>query len=405
MEPAVSTMEEKEIRSTFSMRKVLVPVLIGLIAAGYLLWRDLGKERYERALDGTGNMVWVDSNANGLPDLSDPDEFHAVAPGTGDYRKMSTMEVLGTINWTRQSTFWMLLAVLATAFRDLGYIYRMRVLSDGHLDWRQSYNVTMLWEFASAMTPSVVGGSGIAMFIIGREGIALGRATAIVLVTAMMDELFYVVAVPIVFFSVGMDNLFPEQLDHAFWGLPIKSIFWIGYGFIMLLVLIVFYSIFFKPRAFKFVLLKIFKLPFLRRWRPGVIRVGDDIATTSSELRGKPKRFWVKAFGATCFSWASRFLVINFIAAAFFNIGEPLLLYARQLIMWVILLISPTPGSSGVAEVAFSGFFRDLLPAVGYIGAIALLWRVLTYYLYLIIGVITLPRWLRNTSKRSTSPA
>jgi hypothetical protein len=109
MEPADSTMEEKEIRSTFSMRKVLVPVLIGLIAAGYLLWRDLGKERYERALDGTGNMVWVDSNANGLPDLSDPDEFREVAEGAGEYRKMSTMEVLGTINWTdraRSGCYW-----------------------------------------------------------------------------------------------------------------------------------------------------------------------------------------------------------------------------------------------------------------------------------------------------------
>lgn len=400
MEPINSTLEEKEIRSKFRVRKVLVPVLIGLMAAGFLLWRDLGKERFERATDGTGDHEWVDRNHNSIPDLSDPDEFDQVALGHGNYRKMSTMEVLGTINWTKHSGWWILCAILATVFRDFGYIYRMRVLSDGHLNWSQSYNVTMLWEFASAMTPSVVGGSGIAMFIIGREGLALGRATAIVLVTALMDELFYVVAVPVVFLFVGMDNLFPAQLNNAFWGLPIRTIFWIGYGFIVLLVLFVFYSVFFRPRAFKFVLLKIFKLPFLRRWRPGVIRVGDDIVTTSAELRGKPKRFWAKAFGATCFSWASRFLVINFIAAAFFTVGDHLLLYARQLIMWVILLISPTPGSSGVAEVAFSGFFRDLLPAVGYIGAIALLWRLFTYYLYLIVGSITLPRWLRNTAKR-----
>jgi hypothetical protein len=207
--------------------------------------------------------------------------------------------------------------------------------------------------------------------------------------------------VPRVVLFVGMDNLVPEQLDHAFWGLPIRSIFWIGYGFIVLLVLIVFYSVFFRPRAFKFILLRIFKLPFLRRWRPGVIKVGDDIVVTSDELKDKRKRFWATAFAATCISWASRFLVINFIAAAFFTIADPLLLYARQLIMWVILLISPTPGSSGVAEVAFSGFFRDLLPAVGYIGAIVIIWRLLTYYLYLIVGTLVLPRWLRNTKVRS----
>lgn len=397
---AATTDEEQDFRSRFRLRRVLIPVLIGMLAAGWLLWRDLGKERFEKALDGKGDHVWVDSNHNHLADLSDPADFEAVEPGTGAYRKMTTMEVLGTINWTWTSTFWIIMAVLATALRDLGYIYRMRVLSDGHLSWRQSFNVTFLWEFASALTPSVVGGSGIAMFIIGREGLALGRATAIVLVTALMDELFYVIMVPLVFLFVGMEHLFPPQLDHAFWGLPIKVIFWIGYGFILGMVFIVTYSVFFRPRAFKFALLRIFKLPFLSRWRPNVIKVGDDIVTTSDELKGKPKRFWAKAFGATCLSWGSRFLVINFIAAAFFTVGDHLLLYARQLIMWVILLISPTPGSSGVAEVAFSGFFQDLLPAVGYIGALAVIWRILSYYLYLFIGTIVLPRWLRNTRGR-----
>ncbi|MCB0634891.1 MAG: flippase-like domain-containing protein, partial [Lewinella sp.] len=88
----------------------------------------------------------------------------------------------------------------------------------------------------------------------------------------------------------------------------------------------------------------------------------------------------------------------NCIAAAFFPVSDHLLLYARQLIMWVILLISPTPGSSGVAEVAFAGFFRDLFPVVGYIGAVAIVWRLLSYYLYLFMGVVILPRWLRRTS-------
>lgn len=395
-----ATDQEQDLRNKLGLRKVLIPVVIGLLAAAWLLWRDLGKERFERVGAGLGDFAWVDANGNHIADLTNAAEFKEVGTGHGDFKRMTATETLRTIDWTWESTGWILLAVLVTAFRDLGYIYRIRVLSDGYLSWRQSFNVTFLWEFASSLTPSVVGGSSIAMFIIGREGIALGRATAIVLVTALMDELFYIVMVPLVFLAVGMDNLFPAQLDHAFWGLPIRTIFWIGYGFILLLVAIIFYSVFFRPRAFKFVLLRVFKLPFIKRWRPEVIKVGDDIATTSAELKGKRKRFWAKAFGATCFSWASRFLVINFIAAAFFSIDDHLLLYARQLIMWVILLISPTPGGSGIAEIAFAGFFRDLLPAVGYIGAIAIIWRVLSYYLYLIMGTVILPRWLRRTAGR-----
>ena len=167
------------------------------------------------------------------------------------------------------------------------------------------------------------------------------------------------------------------------------------------MTLTVAYAIFYRPRAFKYLLLQVFRWRLLRRWRPAVIKVGDDIIVASREFRGKRIGFWARSFGATCFSWASRFLVINFIAAAFFPVSDHLLLYARQLIMWVILLISPTPGSSGVAEIAFSGFFRDLIPAVGFIGAVAILWRILSYYLYLFIGVITLPRWLRRTARGS----
>jgi uncharacterized protein (TIRG00374 family) len=398
MSEAKKGTSESDLRRTFSLRKVLLPVFIGMLAAGWLLWRDLGRDRFELDVQGRGDHQWVDRNGNGMADLTDPAEFVRVDDGSGTHVRMSTGDILRSIDWGWHSAVWILLAVVATAFRDLGYIFRLRVLSDGHLSWRQAFNVTFLWEFASAMTPSVVGGSGIAMFIIGREGIELGRATAIVLVTALMDELFYVVMVPLVFLAVGTQDLFPDQLDHAFWGMPIKSIFLLGYLFILVLVLAIFYGVFFRPRAFKFALLRVFKLPFLRRWRPMVIQVGDDIVTTSQELRGKPKRFWMKAFAATCFSWANRFVVVNLIVAAFFPVTDHLLLYARQMIMWVILLISPTPGGSGVAEIAFSGFFKDLLPAVGYIGAVAVVWRILSYYLYLFMGTVILPRWLRNTA-------
>jgi glycosyltransferase 2 family protein len=68
--------------------------------------------------------------------------------------------------------------------------------------------------------------------------------------------------------------------------------------------------------------------------------------------------------------------------------------------MWIVLLISPTPGSSGAAEFAFSGFMADLLPAGASLVLIALLWRLVTYYIYLIAGSVVGPRWLKRTSTK-----
>ena len=71
--------------------------------------------------------------------------------------------------------------------------------------------------------------------------------------------------------------------------------------------------------------------------------------------------------------------------------------------MWVILLVSPTPGGSGVAEYAFPIFLGDFIPP-GLETALGLLWRLLSYYPYLFIGFIILPFWIRRVYlKRLTS--
>ncbi len=72
-------------------------------------------------------------------------------------------------------------------------MYRIRLLTDKQLSWRNSFHVIMLWEFASSVTPpSIVGGSAVALFIVTKEGIKPGRATAIVMITALLDELFFI---------------------------------------------------------------------------------------------------------------------------------------------------------------------------------------------------------------------
>ncbi len=40
---------------------------------------------------------------------------------------------------------------------------------------------------------------------------------------------------------------------------------------------------------------------------------------------------------------------------------------------------------------------RDLLPVGAMLVIVAILWRLLTYYIYLFAGVVVLPRWLRRT--------
>jgi uncharacterized protein (TIRG00374 family) len=406
---------ESDILRKLNPRKILIPVGLGFAVATLLLYFNLNDVRFEEVSDGVcGNYEWLGTPGVDMPAYSDESEFVEVGSCEGTYRKRTYRDTLSDIDWSWHSSFWICMALLGMVMRDLAYMYRIRVLTDYELSWGKSFRVIMLWEFASALTPSIVGGSGIAMFILNREGIKLGKSTAIVLVSALLDELFYITMVAIVLIAIGTSNLFPVSLEKTVFGITFgtEGIFWIGYVFIFLMTTVILLGIFYVPRTLKYLLLQIFRLPILRRWRYQVIQVGDDIITTSKELKGKPWKYWLKSFGATYVSWTFRYLVVNFLILAFMSqtnplvasIGDHLLIYARQLVMWVIMLISPTPGSSGVAEFAFSGFLKEFIP-LGLVGALALLWRLISYYPYLFIGAAILPRWIRSTGKQGKSGA
>ena len=300
------------------------------------------------------------------------------------------------VEWTFSSFFWLVIALLMMAIRDVSYMYRIRVLTDNKISWRNSFDVIMLWEFASALTPSVVGGSSIALYIVHKEGVSIGKSTAVVMVTAFLDELFYIIMVPVIIVIVGFSNLFPVSLEDEILGIRLGTIgiFILGYIFILILTSIILYAVFLNPRGFKSLLLFIFKFKWIKKWRYAAIQVGDDIMTTSIELKGKDWNFWMKAFGATFFSWTARFWVVNFMILAFLPVSDHFLVYGRQLVMWVIMLISPTPGGSGVAELAFSGFLGEF--TLGLAAAFAFLWRLLSYYPYLFIGSFVLPNWIKR---------
>jgi uncharacterized membrane protein YbhN (UPF0104 family) len=52
-----------------------------------------------------------------------------------------------------------------------------------------------------------------------------------------------------------------------------------------------------------------------------------------------------------------------------------------------------------LAEVVFGGFLSDFVPE-NIAMVIAFVWRIVTYYTYLIIGVLVIPNWIGNVLNR-----
>jgi glycosyltransferase 2 family protein len=375
--------------------RVWIALLIGLSVSIYLLYSNLNEVRFIEVVENeVGTHIWVDGNHNGIIEHWLEDDF--AAHELGDFRKQNISDILTEIQWSAQSTVFILLAVLMIFVRDLGYIIRIRLLTDKKLSWHRSFIVIMMWEFASALSPGVVGGAAVAMFILNREKIPMGRATALVVITAFLDNLFFVLCVPIVVMVVGYSVMFADFSGDISGGLI--TLFWLGYGVIVFVSLLLFISLFFQPRLIKSMLMLIAKLPFIKKYREDFRRTGDEIIITSKEFRGRSAKFWLGIFGATFLSWTGRYLVINMILAAFLSLGfyEHFVVLAKQFALWVIMLVSPTPGASGVAEWGFTRLLGSFATSALLISSLAILWRLISYFPYLFIGSLLMPRWLKK---------
>jgi glycosyltransferase 2 family protein len=341
-------LDEKKIFKTLNINRIWLPVVLGVGVAFYLFASD--------------------------------DNF-----------RLANLSLISKADWR-----YMLLVLLAVMVRDLGYMYRIRALTHNGLSWLSSFYVTVLWEFSSAVTPSVVGGSLVAIFLLLKEGINLGKSLAYVIITSIFDNLFFIGATSLGFFG-AYDSIFADisTLESGL-GSSLRVLFWSSHALVTAYTLTMLFAVFVRPKFFKWALLKITSIGFLKRWRQAARKHGDEIIMASQALQGEKISYWLKIGGITLVTWSARYLVINLIIASYISLDfvDHLVILGKQVIVWTVMLVSPTPGSSGTAEFFYQQLHKSILGDYTLITGV--LWRVLTYYFYLIIGIFYLPRWIKR---------
>ena len=123
---------EENIKKQLSWKKIILPILIGLGVSVYLLVSDLSKVSFQEAIGSEkGTHAWVDSNGNNKVDLSDRSEF--IPSDQGAYVAKKTKDVILEYEWSFAAILSLFGALLMLVLRDFFYMYRIRVLSNGHL--------------------------------------------------------------------------------------------------------------------------------------------------------------------------------------------------------------------------------------------------------------------------------
>ncbi len=290
---------------------------------------------------------------------------------------------------------YLLLLFVAVGIRDLGYLYRIRVLTGDKVSWLSGFYVIAAWEFISAITPFGVGGGVTAVFLLLREGVSLGRALACIIMPTLLDNIFFLGVAPLSFWGCYASITTHVSTWGSNLGTSIELLFWMSYCGMLAYTLLLAVGLFLRPQFLYWSLRSITSNTLLQRWRRVVYDYGDDIIKAATCLNGESFSFWRKVVSVSFLIWSLRYLVLNVTIAAYLPLSwtAHLLILSKQFIMWSIMLVSPTPGGSGAVEFFYKQLHQDLLG--DYTLVTLLIWRLFTYYIYLILGIVSLPRLYR----------
>ena len=309
----------------------------------------------------------------------------------------------------------LVLAALALVVRDGAFAYKVRLSAGEKLSWGQAIRAIVMWEFGAAITPKV-GEVAFTFFVLKRSGLSFGRSTGVLVLNTFLDNVVFVGVFGVLYVVLGhhiltMPPICPDLIGDSvmqktmFYVRHFADKAWIGYVIFCALAIFFGVALFVLPARSKQFFYRLADMPGLHRFQHSIRHLGDEIDITAHEYKNQTSAFWLKMITATLVNWSARYAIVCALVFAFASTSPGFSfwdVYARQYVLWMFLIIPTTPGASGWAEITFIALNCEFLPfSLPAKIAVAAIWRIFTYYLYLIVGIIVLPGWLKRTAKNA----
>lgn len=297
---------------------------------------------------------------------------------------------------------------LAFAFivlQDCFGAFRIHLLSNKKISTKHAFIDVLLIQFANAITPPIASSTAIPMYIFNKEKIGWANSSLIVIINMILDQIMFLIFIPIFWLLFGKINILGFiQNNETVQYTSVISIITFGYFSFLMVSGSIILILFIAPKksiACIYFLLNKMKLQ-------GVIVSIQPFLFQLYKIRilllHKSVNFWLQISVCTIGIWLMKFVCASILLLPFLKENRFLISIIRQYYLTIMQLAIPTPGGSGTAEMGFLYFFKDLVLHTESLPLIAAIWRIETFYYYIIIGLILFPLWLKKQTTHISTP-
>ncbi|UQS81647.1 flippase-like domain-containing protein [Bombilactobacillus folatiphilus] len=290
-----------------------------------------------------------------------------------------------TLNW-----WWLFVAFLSMFlsffFEALVLKVLLRNRDDELHHWWNIIRIPWIQALFNAITPFSSGGQPAQIVALVQSGVEVGRGSSVLLMKFVIYQ-----TIVLINFIIAMVFQF-ERIAQHFSGLAILIIggFLIHIFTIGILLMVMFY--YRLTRKLAIGIMKIIGLVVSskkkERWTKNVLDKIDNFYQESLVLKQEKTKVF-KASVLTFFQLLFYYLVVYFTLLALHvdhvNIVEVLIM---QIMIVMITSIFPIPGGTGGAEYSFKALFSQYVSVPSTLILGMFIWRFITYYLGMFLGII-----------------
>ncbi len=265
------------------------------------------------------------------------------------------------------------------------------------LRFTEAFKIAVTTDLGSAVTPTLIGGGPIKLGLLLSKGYSAAQSSTLLLLNAVEDLSFYIIGIALCFWITQ------DSMATFFYG--IRDFIWqskyilLSIGFLLLIS-----SIMLKRRGNSLGTFLLSTLPrrLQIKLRKLYIKISESIGELKSIIR------WIGKEGKLTYGlslliliiqWLAKFSILLVILLALEIDFSWYLMYIKQWLVWLTMIIVPTPGASGGAEAAFYLIFEDSISG-DILKLVTSVWRFFTYY-YVLFTALAFFQLFTLMSKRS----